>query len=157
MAIIAVHVEGPVRQFRRRCIQAITALLGGLRIPSIPPGLPVQFADLSATSPFPGYHRAARIRLVESARALGLDACQKGWRRQENESSHLIAAVPLKTLKRRVWCPPSCAHTLLFLISQAACGDGGWEGRLSSLPKNFCSISTETLCNRCSARSALSS
>jgi hypothetical protein len=68
MAIIAVHVEGPVRQFRRRCVQAITVLLGGLRIPSIPPGLPVQFADLSATSPFPGDHRAARIRLVESAR-----------------------------------------------------------------------------------------
>ena len=31
-------------------------------------------ADFSATSPFPGDRRAALSRLVESARALGLDA-----------------------------------------------------------------------------------
>src|SRR4029077_173526 len=80
-------------------VRAITVLLGGLRIPSFPPGLPVQFADLSATSPFPGDHRAARSRLVESARALGLDACQKGWRRQENESSHLICRRASKNFK----------------------------------------------------------
>ena len=49
-----------------------------------------------------------------------------------------------KTSKRRAWCPPSWAHTLLFLISQGGLWERWLWGRLSSLPKNFCSISTET-------------
>jgi hypothetical protein len=40
------------------------------------------FAESSATSPFPGDHRAAVSRLVESA-SLGLDASEKRWQREE--------------------------------------------------------------------------